>query len=159
DPSGRRGRHRGRAPRPASSPRSPRRRTRPRSAPPALARLGAAGAGRSAARPGREVRRCPHPPSPPPTSPAEYAGSGRPTPRSLILAHVTAITSRARVIAPIVVCLFATGLVLLMAGHFFSWNDTQGFQYDRWNYTDGDLAAVTAFLGSVLSLADRTARR
>jgi hypothetical protein len=72
---------------------------------------------------------------------------------------VTAITSRARVIAPIVLCLFATSLALLVAGHFFSWNDTQGFQYERWNYTDGDLAAVTALLGGVISLADRTARR
>lgn len=55
--------------------------------------------------------------------------------------------------------LLTTSLVLLLAGHFFSWYDRDGFQSDRWNYGYGDIAGVAAFVGVVLALFDRAARQ
>jgi hypothetical protein len=62
-------------------------------------------------------------------------------------------------VSPAALTLLGAGLALLWAGHFFSWDDPEGFQSERWNYTDGSLAALFASGGGLLSLFDRTARR
>jgi len=72
---------------------------------------------------------------------------------------VTAITLRRPVLAAVSLALLVISLILLWAGHFFSWNDVEGTQFVEWNYGYGDLAALLAVTGALLSLFDRTARR
>ncbi len=72
---------------------------------------------------------------------------------------MTAITSRRAVVVLLSLGLLLTSLLLLVAGHFVSWHDVEGDQSLRWNYRYGDVAALCAVLGTLVSLRDRLARR
>lgn len=76
----------------------------------------------------------------------------------MILPHVTAITPRAWVVPAISLSLLGTSLTLLVAGHFFSWDDPQGSQSEQWNYGFGALAGLLATVGALMALPHRTAR-
>lgn len=70
-----------------------------------------------------------------------------------------ALTPRRTALTAAVLGLLAGSLALLALGHFFSWNDVEGFQYDSWNYGMGDLAGLGACVAVVVSLFDHIARR
>jgi hypothetical protein len=72
---------------------------------------------------------------------------------------VTVLTPRRPVVVAGSLGLLLTSLLLLLGGHFVSFDDVAGDQSLRWNYGYGDLAALCAVLGSLVSLGDRTARR
>lgn len=75
-------------------------------------------------------------------------------------AAVIAVTRlRSRVVPALAVALLATSLVLLWAGHFFSYDDVEGVQSRHWNYVLGDVAGLVAVVGVLVSLSERTARR
>jgi hypothetical protein len=71
---------------------------------------------------------------------------------------VIALTPRRLTLVAVSLGLLAASLALVVAGNFISWNDVHGTQPESWHYRLGDLAALAAAVGAVVSLFDRTAR-